>query len=62
MINSIIQVVFTALSKFEKYDFLTEQMSARITKIFLGMFVNTGLILLVINSDFGAQDNKDIPE
>lgn len=25
------------------------------------MFVNTGLILLVINSDFGAQDNKDIP-
>lgn len=36
-------------------------MASRITKIFLGMFVNTGLILLVINSDFGAADNKNIP-
>ena len=41
---------------------ITEEYTARILKIFLAQFLNTGLILLISNADFGNSTKQDIPE
>lgn len=41
---------------------ISEEYSSRILKIFLGQFLNTGLILLITNIDFGNATRNDAPE
>ncbi|CAD8102547.1 unnamed protein product [Paramecium sonneborni] len=50
------------LSKWEKHLMISEEYSSRILKIFLGQFLNTGLILLLTNIDYGNYTRNDIPE
>lgn len=40
---------------------ISEEYSSRILKIFLGQFLNTGLILLITNIDFGNSTRDDAP-
>ncbi len=61
VVNTIIQFIFTALSKFERYNYLSQELSSRVWKIFLSGFVTTGLLLLVINVDYGLATNSHVP-
>lgn len=58
-INYFIQIFFKKLSVFEKYKYLTEELSSRIWKIVFALFINTGLLLLLINVKFDiGMDSK----
>mmetsp|Transcript_41606 Transcript_41606/g.36997 ORF Transcript_41606/g.36997 Transcript_41606/m.36997 type:complete len:193 (+) Transcript_41606:757-1335(+) len=46
------QNVFTLLSQFERHKSLTQQLSSRVIKIFIAQFLNTGIIILLINAKF----------
>jgi len=49
VVNLILQIFYAFLSKFERHKYLSQEMSAKILKVFLGQFVNTGIIILVTN-------------
>jgi hypothetical protein len=49
-VNFVIQVLFRALSTFEKHRTITEQLASRILKIFFAQFLNTGIIILFLNA------------
>ncbi|KRX00706.1 hypothetical protein PPERSA_00933 [Pseudocohnilembus persalinus] len=57
-VNFFIQLLFRKLSSFEKYNYLTQEYAARIYKIFIAMFINTGLLLLIINVDFKISNDN----
>ncbi|CAD8074203.1 unnamed protein product [Paramecium primaurelia] len=61
-VNVIIQYIFIFLSQWEKHLMISQEYSSRILKIFLGQFLNTGLILLITNIDFGNSARNDAPE
>ncbi|CAD8179160.1 unnamed protein product [Paramecium octaurelia] len=61
-VNVLIQYIFIFLSKWEKHLMISEEYSSRILKIFLGQFLNTGLILLITNIDFGNSTRDDAPQ
>jgi hypothetical protein len=50
--NFLIRELFKKIASFEAYNYFTEELRARIKKIFIAMFINTGLIIFVINIDF----------
>nr|BAK01125.1 predicted protein [Hordeum vulgare subsp. vulgare] len=50
VINYGVQFVFQALSKFEKHSTLNNQLATRVIKTFAAQFLNTGLLLLLINA------------
>lgn len=60
-INYFIQVFFQKLSIFEKYKNLTEELSSRISKIVFALFINTGLLLLLINIKFNVGSDSMVP-
>ncbi|CAD8102239.1 unnamed protein product [Paramecium sonneborni] len=62
VVNVLIQYLFIFLSQWEKHLMISEEYSSRILKIFLGQFLNTGLILLITNVDFGNSTRNDAPE
>lgn len=47
--NSLIQIVLRFLTSFEKNKTLTEDMVSNMWKIFVLQFINTGLIILLVN-------------
>jgi len=49
VMNFIVELALFALSQFEKHTSLTKKISERAVKIFIGKFLNTGLIILFIN-------------
>jgi len=50
VINYGVQFVFRILSKFEKHSTLNQELAQRVLKTFVGQFLNTGIILLVVNA------------
>ncbi|CAK84170.1 unnamed protein product (macronuclear) [Paramecium tetraurelia] len=61
-INVLIQYILIFLSKWEAHLMISEEYSSRILKIFLAQFLNTGLILLISNIDFGNSTRNDAPK
>lgn len=52
VVNYGIQFIFQALSKFEKHSTLNKQISQRVLKTFVAQFLNTGILILIINAKF----------
>lgn len=49
IINTLMQVIFKKLALFEVYDSMTEQFASEVNKIFVAQYINTGLVILLIN-------------
>lgn len=56
IVNFVIKLVFTFLAKFEKHSLYSNMYSSKIFKIFIAIFVNQALILLIASLDFGMED------
>lgn len=50
--NMIMQFVFKALAAFEKHFSVTSELFSRTIKIFIAQFLNTAIIILVVNTRF----------
>ena len=50
IINFAIQFIFQGLSKFEKHSTLNKQLAQRVLKTFVAQFLNTGILILLINA------------
>jgi hypothetical protein len=50
--NLIMQFIFRALASFEKHRNATSELSSRVMKIFIAQFLNTGIIILIVNTRF----------
>lgn len=50
--NFIMQYIFKALASFEKHRNATTELSSRVLKIFVAQFLNTGVIILIVNIKF----------
>jgi len=63
LINSVITVSLTLLTSLEKNNNLTQDKSSNMIKIFIGQFINTGLLLLIVNTriDVIKQWSNDFP-
>jgi hypothetical protein len=46
------QFIFRALASFEKHRNATSELSSRVMKIFIAQFLNTGIIILIVNTRF----------
>lgn len=57
--NFVMQYIFKALATFEKHRVATTELSSRVLKIFVAQFLNTGVIILVVNTKFSR--NPVIP-
>ncbi|KAL4437681.1 hypothetical protein ABPG74_012356 [Tetrahymena malaccensis] len=57
VINNIMQIIFTYLSKLEGYRYVSHQVSSRVAKIFIMQFMNTALIILIMNTKFEGASN-----
>lgn len=51
-INTVMLNIFKMLARFEKHRSITKELSSRVLKVFIGQFLNTGLLILVINAKF----------
>lgn len=52
MINFYIKITFRFLAKFEKYKSLTHETESIFKKLFIALFVNMAILLLLINANF----------
>jgi len=52
IVNISINIIFTFMSKFEKYKFENLYLTSKILKIFIALFINTGIILVITNIDY----------
>jgi len=50
VVNYGIQFIFQGLSKFEKHSSLNKQLAQRVIKTFVAQFLNTGILILLINA------------
>lgn len=50
ILNTLITFFLTFLTRFEKNKSLTSDKSSNMIKIFIGQFINTGLLLLIVNT------------
>jgi hypothetical protein len=50
VVNFILPFLFKALSTFEKHRYTATEMAARILKVFISQFLNTGVLILVVNA------------
>jgi len=53
--NYGLQFVFKFLSNFEKHSIITIQSTSRVIKIFVAQFLNTGVIILIVNGKFSRR-------
>jgi len=51
IVNVLLKTLLMYLGKFEKYKTLSEEISKTIMKIFLALFINTSLVILVLNGE-----------
>jgi hypothetical protein len=54
--NTIMQYVFRALASFEKHKNASTMLSSRTIKVFIAQFLNTGVIILIVNARFSQGD------
>ena len=52
MINFMLKIVFRSLAKFERYKSLTHETGSILTKLFVAIFINMAILLLLINANF----------
>ena len=52
VINFFIRITFIKLSAFERYKSLTDEKEAIFKKLFLSVFINMSILMLLINADF----------
>ncbi|CAI2374106.1 unnamed protein product [Moneuplotes crassus] len=52
MINFMIKIVFRTLAKFERYKSLTHETGSIFRKLFVSIFINMAILLLLINANF----------
>lgn len=53
-INYAIRIIFKYLSRFEKVESISKERENLMMKVFAGTFINTSLIILLVNFDFRA--------
>jgi small-conductance mechanosensitive channel len=51
VINYLIRVIFTMLSGFERYKTITKQNNAMMKKQFVSLFINIGILIVLINAN-----------
>ena len=52
MINFMLKIVFRKLAKFERYKSLTHETNSIFKKLFIAVFINMAILLLLINANF----------
>ena len=52
--NYMIKIIFRALSRFEKIVSKSQERLKLMTKVFIGMFINTTFVILIVNFDFSS--------
>ena len=52
MINFMLKIVFRNLAKFERYKSLTHETNSIFKKLFIAVFINMAILLLLINANF----------
>ena len=53
-VNFFIKIIFRLLSKFERVTNRSAEQLKLMSKVFIGQFVNTALVILAVNADFSA--------
>lgn len=53
-VNFFIKVIFRLLSKFERVTNRSAEQLKLMSKVFIGQFINTALVILAVNADFSA--------
>ncbi|CAD8188725.1 unnamed protein product [Paramecium pentaurelia] len=56
-INQIIQIIFTKFAEFEGHRSKSKQLSSRLLKVFVVQYINTALVILIINIKFTSELN-----
>jgi hypothetical protein len=52
-LNKLIVFLYSKLSSLEKHKYKVHEMISKTIKFFLLQFLNLGVILIIINTDFG---------
>jgi len=60
IVNVLLKVVTTKLGRFEKHFSVTSEQSAITRKLFVGLFLNTGLVMLMVNWDLESSVGSSI--
>ncbi len=61
VLNIVLQKVVSGLAKWERHPTITEFLSAQMMKTWLVLFINTGFVVLIVNSKFVKQDDGSAP-
>ncbi|CAD8090541.1 unnamed protein product [Paramecium sonneborni] len=56
-INQVIQLIFTKFAEFEAHRSKSKQLSSRLLKVFIVQYINTALVILIINIKFTSELN-----
>lgn len=59
-VNFLLKVFVKGLSMFEKHHSLTRMQESIVTKLFIGLFLNTGIVLLVVNMQFRHYTTRSV--
>jgi hypothetical protein len=52
LVNFVLKELIRVLGRYERHHTLSREQSSVTVKMFIGMFINTGLILLLVNANF----------
>jgi Cytosolic domain of 10TM putative phosphate transporter len=59
LVNLLLRVIFRRIVRWEKHYSLTREQNAVATKLFYGLFVNTGIVLLFVHASFSGGAYED---
>ena len=54
IINVILRIILRSLAKFERYKNKTAQLEGVMTKLFLALSINMGLLIIITNADLSG--------
>ena len=61
LVNALLKAFLTALSRFERHPSLSKQASSAGAKIFLAQFLNTAIIVLLVNARMPPRVSNPVP-
>eukprot|EP00936_MAST-01D_sp_MAST-1D-sp1_P002018 g2018.t1 len=61
LVNTVLKTLLLALARFERHPSVSEEASSAATKIFYSMFLNTGIIAIIVNARLPPTISNPIP-
>lgn len=61
VVNAVLKTVLTAITRFERHASLSDATAALSLKIFIAQFINTALIVLLVNAQFDFVQQLGLP-